>query len=63
MADKVQSREWTDGDGAKLWVQRGWYQGRAVITTAPDEEGIEYRVLLTKAQVRELVKFLNYADG
>lgn len=62
MADKVQSREWKDDDGSKLWVQRGWYQGKAVITTAPGE-GIEHTVLLTKAQVRELVKFLNYADG
>lgn len=62
MTDKVQSREWTDSDGAKLWVQRGWYRGRAVITTAPDEDGVEHTVLLSRDQVRELVKFLNY-DG
>lgn len=63
MADKIQNREWADNDGAKLWVQRGWYQGKAVFSTAPDEEGVEHTVLLTKAQVRELVRFLNYADG
>lgn len=62
MGQKIQNKTITDEDGAKLWVQRGWYEGRIVMSTDPGSDDVQTTVLLTKEQVRELIKFIKEED-
>jgi hypothetical protein len=59
MANKDR-RTWEDEDGMKLEVFR-WAKksGQVIFDTDPDTPGIDSMVSLTRAQVKELIKFIS----
>lgn len=62
MATRIKNKTFTDVDGAKLWVHRGFENGKTLFDTDPDSPGIDSMVELTSAQVEELIKFIR-TDG
>lgn len=58
MAGKISNKTFTDEDGAQLWVQRGWFDGRVLFDTDPGTPGVDTLISLTPAQVAELVAFV-----
>lgn len=58
---EIQSKIWEDGDGAQLWVQKGFWDGKILVDTDPDSSDVDSMVELTPRQVAELIRFL--ADG
>lgn len=56
---EIKNQTWTDDDGAKLWVQKGFRNGKVLFDTDPDSPGIGSMVELTPKQVQELRVFLS----
>lgn len=56
---EIKSGTWTDDDGAQLWVQKGFRNGKVLFDTDPDANNVDSVVELTPRQVQELRVFLS----
>lgn len=62
MVKRIKNKIFSDEDGAQLWVQVGWSDGRVLFDTDPDAVGVDTMVSLTREQVFALLSFI-HEDG